>query len=66
MHEYPDVEQVKPGDTVPAFLCFLAPESHVGKVTPGMAFLIREGRKIVGYGSVIRVLDLEGVHAPKR
>ena len=58
-HEYPDVEQVNPGDTVRAFLWFLSPELHVGKVKPGMPFLIREGHKIVGYGSVTRVLDLE-------
>lgn len=59
LHEYPDVELVNLGDTVRAFLSFLSPEEHIGKVKPGMAFLIREGQKIVGYGSVIRLLELE-------
>jgi elongation factor Tu len=58
-HEYPDVEQVNPGDTVRAFLCFLSPDEHVGRLKPGMAFLIREGAKIVAYGSVTRLIDLE-------
>jgi translation elongation factor EF-Tu-like GTPase len=58
-HEYPDVVQVNPGETVRAFLCFLSPHEHVGKVKPGMAFLIREGQTVVGYGSVVRLLDLE-------
>jgi translation elongation factor EF-Tu-like GTPase len=65
-HEYPDVEQVNPGDTVRAFLCFLSPDEHLGKVNPGMAFLIREGQKIVGYGSVVRLIDLESSAAAAR
>jgi len=58
-HEYPDVEQVNPGDKVRAFLCFLSPDEHMGKVKPGMAFLIREGNRVVGYGAIVRLLDLE-------
>jgi elongation factor Tu len=58
-HEYPDTGRVDPGDTARAYLCFLNPEQHVGKIRPGMAFLIREGQKIVGYGSVTRLIDLE-------
>ncbi|MBI3207021.1 MAG: elongation factor Tu [Myxococcales bacterium] len=58
-HEYPDVAQVNPGDTVRAFLAFLSPQEHVGHVKPGMAFLLREGQRVVGYGSVLRIIDLE-------
>jgi elongation factor Tu len=58
-HEYPDVERVNPGDTVRAYLCLLSPDEHLGKIKPGMAFLIREGQKIVAYGSVVRLIDLE-------
>jgi translation elongation factor EF-Tu-like GTPase len=58
-HEYPDVKQANPGDTVRAFLRFLHPEDHVGRLKTGMAFLIREGQKIVAYGSVTRLVDLE-------
>jgi hypothetical protein len=50
---------VNPGDTVRAFLAFLSPGSHLGKLQPGKAFLIREGQRVVGYGSVTRVIDLE-------
>lgn len=58
-HEYPDVSQVNPGESVRAYLTFLAPDQHVGKLSPGMPFLIREGQRVVGYGCVRRILDLE-------
>jgi translation elongation factor EF-Tu-like GTPase len=58
-HEYPDVEQVNPGETVRAYLAFLSPLEHVGRIKQGMAFLIREDQKIVGYASISQVLDLE-------
>lgn len=58
-HEYPDVEQVHPGDTVRAYLAFLSPQEHIGKLSPGMPFLIREGQRIIGYGSITKVLELE-------
>ena len=58
-HEYPEDEAVYPGQTVRAYLRFLSPQEHVGKLRPGKAFLIREGNKTVAYGSVLVVLDLE-------
>lgn len=58
-HEYPDTARVDPGDTVRGYLYFLSPEQHVGQVRPGMAFLIREGQRIVGYGAVVRLIDFE-------
>ena len=59
VHEYPDVASVNPGDTVRAFVTFLSPREHLGKLQPGMAFLIREGQRVVGYGVVTRLVDLE-------
>ena len=53
------IEWVSPGGKVKAFISFLSPAEHVGKLYPGKAFLIREGNRILGYGSVIRVLELE-------
>ncbi len=58
-HEYPDAPQVQPGETVRAYLAFLAPDQHVGRLRPGMPFLIREGQRVVGYGCIRRLLDLE-------
>jgi translation elongation factor EF-Tu-like GTPase len=58
-HEYPDVAQVNPGDTVRAYLAFLSPAEHAGRIQVGMPFLIREGLKTVAYGVVTRVLELE-------
>jgi hypothetical protein len=37
VHEYPDVERVDPGDTVRAYLAFLSPHEHLGKLVPGKA-----------------------------
>jgi translation elongation factor EF-Tu-like GTPase len=58
VHEYPDVSSVNPGDTVRAFIAFLSPASHLGKLQPGAAFLVREGQRVVGYGAVTRIVDL--------
>jgi translation elongation factor EF-Tu-like GTPase len=59
VHEYPDVAQVNPGDTVRAFLAFLSPHEHVGKLHPGMSFEIREGARTIGIGRVLRIIELE-------
>jgi elongation factor Tu len=56
---YPEVDMVHPGETVRAFLSFMSPQEHLGKVYTGMPFLIREGSRIVGYGSIIHILELE-------
>ena len=57
-HEYPEVESAKPGDTVHAYLQFLSPEEHVGKLHVGKPFLIREGQHVVAYGVVTGILEL--------
>lgn len=57
---YPDVEQVRPGDTVRVWFSFVCPDKHAGKLAPGKIFLIREGTRVVAYGKIIRLLDLAG------
>jgi translation elongation factor EF-Tu-like GTPase len=59
VQKYPDVAQVNPGDTVRTYLWFLSPDEHVGRLRPGTAFLIREGRRVVGFGSISRIINLE-------
>jgi translation elongation factor EF-Tu-like GTPase len=59
VHEYPDKEWVHPGETVRAFLAFLSPAEHVGRLSTGTKFLLREGQRIIGRGVVTRVLELE-------
>jgi translation elongation factor EF-Tu-like GTPase len=58
-HVYPDVNQVNPGDTVRAYLGFLSPAEHWGKLYPNMKFEIREGARIVGRGKITQILELE-------
>jgi translation elongation factor EF-Tu-like GTPase len=64
VHEYPDVSEVNPGDTVRAYLAFLSPQEHLGKIQPGMHFEIREGARTIGEGRVLRILALE--HSARR
>jgi elongation factor Tu len=59
MHSYIGVNEVYPGQTVKAHLCFISPECHIGKLYIGKEFLVREGQRIVGRGTVTQILDLE-------
>lgn len=58
VHTYPGVSIVNPGDTVRAYLGFLSPNEHLGHISVGMPFLIREGSRIIAYGKVTRIVDL--------
>jgi translation elongation factor EF-Tu-like GTPase len=57
--EFPDAEWVDPGVTARALLSFLSPDAHRGRVTPGMAFEVREGPHVVGRGRVTKVFGWE-------
>lgn len=59
MQNYIDVNEVYPGQTVKAHLCFASPQYHVGKLYIGKEFLIREGQRVVARGEVTKILDLE-------
>ena len=58
-HTYPDVDRVNPGESVRVILSFLSPDQHFGKLGVGTPFLIREGQKIVGYGAITKLVELE-------
>jgi translation elongation factor EF-Tu-like GTPase len=66
IQSYPDVDLVRPGDTVRAYLSFLSPDAHIGRVAPGKMFLVREGNKVVGYGKVTRLIELDSSAEPAR
>jgi hypothetical protein len=50
---------VRPGKTAKAYLAFLNPGEHVGRIEPGTIFLVRDGNRVVGYGRVTRLIGLE-------
>ena len=57
VHKYFDVEQVSPGEVAYGTVTFITPEAyphclHKGKIIP-----ISEGKRIVGYATVIKVLN---------
>ena len=58
IQEYPDVEQVLPGQTVRTLLTFSRPQVHFGRVVEGMEFLVREGQRTVAHGRVTKILAL--------
>ena len=59
VHTYEDTELVYPGETVKAYICFVSPQCHVGKLYSGKKFLLREGARIVGKGRITKILELE-------
>jgi len=56
---FPDREWVYPGETVIAYIAFLSPEHHRGKLHPGKEFELREGLQIVATGIVTKLVELE-------
>lgn len=57
VHVYPGREEVHPGETAIAELTLFAPESHRGRLSPGMLFVVREGARVVARGRILRLLD---------
>ncbi|MFZ2956264.1 MAG: elongation factor Tu [Candidatus Ozemobacteraceae bacterium] len=58
-HTYIGTDEVLLGQTVRAYLAFLSPDMQVGRIYPGMEFLIREGSHTVARGYVLKILELE-------
>lgn len=58
-HEYIEVQSVRPGDTIKAYLRFFNPQNHSGKLHVGQKFLIREGSRTVAQGHITQILELE-------
>ncbi len=59
IQRYPDASGVCPGETARAYLTFASPSEHMGRLRPGTVFLIREGNRVVAYGKITRVIELE-------
>ena len=58
-HNYTEVSQVYPGQTVKTELIFASPQHQIGKLYPGKEFLICEGQQVVARGKVTKILNLE-------
>ena len=58
VHEYIGTNKVEPGERVKAYLAFMSPHEHEGNVYPSMPFIIREGNRTIGFGSVLKIIDL--------
>jgi len=57
--EFIAAEWAFPGQTVPTYVSFLSPQCHVGRLTAGKEFLVRQGQQVIGRGVVTAILNLE-------
>jgi translation elongation factor EF-Tu-like GTPase len=66
IQSYPEVDEVRPGETARAYLTFISPDQHAGRLQPGKMFLVREGNRVVAYGQITRLLGLDSSAARVR
>ena len=59
MHTYFDQEEVQPGESVRAHLTLLYPEAHVGRLSVGQRFEVRQGAPVIAHGEIAKILDPE-------
>jgi translation elongation factor EF-Tu-like GTPase len=58
VHNYIGTETAEPGQRVKANLAFMSPQAHEGNIYPSMPFLVREGNRVIGFGSVTKIIEL--------
>ena len=57
VHQYYNMEQVAPGETAYGTITFITPEAYPHCLYEGKVIQISEGERIVGYATVIKVLN---------
>jgi elongation factor Tu len=57
IHDYDDVKSVLPDGQAYGTICFITPEVYPACLWPGKRINIQEGARIVGYATVIEVLN---------
>ncbi|MBR6608954.1 MAG: hypothetical protein IKK99_01910 [Oscillospiraceae bacterium] len=57
VHQYFNMDQVAPGETAYGTITFITPESYPHCLYKGKIIQISEGERIVGYATVIKVLN---------
>ena len=56
-HHYYDVDYVAPGETAKGTITFISPEDYPHCLWVGKKINIQEGAKIVGYATILKVLN---------
>ena len=56
-HTYIGKEEVTPGETVEAYIKFLAPEEYPGCLWEGKVINVQEGSRVVGFAKVIKIFN---------
>ena len=57
IHHYYDVDTVSPSGTVKGTITFITPKEYPNCIWVGKKITIQEGAKIVGYATVLKVLN---------
>jgi translation elongation factor EF-Tu-like GTPase len=57
VHDYLDVSEAKPGDTVRATITFISSEAYPGSLWIGKVINVQEGSKVVGYATITRIFN---------
>lgn len=57
VHQYFNMEQIAPGETAYGTITFITPEAYPHCLYEGKVIQISEGERIVGYATVIKVLN---------
>lgn len=65
-HDYVGADNVEPGKSSIARLRLLRPDLQIGRLFTGMKFTVQEGSRIVGYGTIVRVLNDELVRVAEQ
>ena len=57
VHDYLDVSEASPGDTVRATITFITPEAHPATLWVGKVVPVQEGSHVVGYATITKIFN---------
>ncbi len=57
VHRYYDVQAVPPGGTAKGTITFISPEAYPHSLWVGKKINIQEGERIVGYATILKVMN---------
>jgi translation elongation factor EF-Tu-like GTPase len=56
-HDYLDVDEAKPGDTVRATITFITPDVYPGTLWVGKVIAVQEGSRVVGHAKITKIFN---------
>jgi elongation factor Tu len=62
-HDYLDVAEARPGETVRATITFITPEQYPHTLWIGKVMTVQEGSRVVGHATITQIFN-ESLRAP--